>query len=216
MEHGQQLKSHGPPPGNIDSGNFAYFDGAVIAPHAVTAASGETSINSVQFVTGGWTINGNPVTQDFYTYGISSSGPGTNTINIGISARDVVPAVFTIGAGNTIVINGLVGAVRNNGGLVKNGGGTLILTHTNSYSGATSVNDGGLLVMAALAARSAVTVAPGGTLGGNGVWQLRFAQRYDNARHRCRHARDRPGNLERWWAVPCARSIRQTAMVPIT
>jgi autotransporter-associated beta strand protein len=159
----------GPPPGNIDTGNFAYFDGAAIAPHAVTAVSGETSINSVQFVTGGWTISGNPVSQDFYTYGISSAGTGSNTINIGISARDVVPAVFTVGFGNTLVVNGLVGAVRSNGGLVKNGGGTLILTHTNSYTGTTTVNNGTLLVMAALASRSAVTVAPGATLGGNGT-----------------------------------------------
>ena len=160
---------HGPPPGNIDSGNFAYFDGAVIVPHTVTAASGETSINSVQFVTGGWTIAGNPVSQDFYTYGISSAGTGTNTINIGISARDVVPAWFTVGAGNTLIMNGLVGAVRSNGGLVKNGGGTLILTYANSYTGATTVSDGTLLVIASLAAGSAVAVAPGGTLGGSGT-----------------------------------------------
>ena len=141
----------------------------MIVPHTVTAASGETSINSVQFVTGGWTIAGNPVSQDFYTYGISSAGTGTNTINIGISARDVVPAWFTVGAGNTLIMNGLVGAVRSNGGLVKNGGGTLILTYANSYTGATTVSDGTLLVIASLAAGSAVAVAPGGTLGGSGT-----------------------------------------------
>ncbi len=159
----------GPPPGNIDSGNGAYFDGAVLAPHTLTAASGETSINSIQFVTGGWTIAGNATTQDFYTYGISSAGAGTNTINIGISARDVVPAWFNIDAGNTLVLNGLVGAVRNNGGLIKNGAGTLVLTYANNYTGGTTVNQGVLLVRGSLASGSAVLVNNNGVLGGVGM-----------------------------------------------
>ena len=66
---------HGPPPGNIDSGNFAWFDGAVLPPHTVIAAAGETSINSVQFVTGGWTIAGNATSQDFYTYASVQPAP---------------------------------------------------------------------------------------------------------------------------------------------
>jgi autotransporter-associated beta strand protein len=135
----------GPPPGNIDSGNSAYFDGAVVAPHTVNAASGETSIGSVQLVTGGWTIAGSPTSQDFYTYSLSSSGAGTNIINIGISARDVVPAFLTVGASNTLVMNGLVGAVRNNGGLIKNGAGTLILTYANTFTGGATINAGTLV-----------------------------------------------------------------------
>jgi autotransporter-associated beta strand protein len=161
---------HGPPPGNIDSGNFAYFDGAVLTPHTVIAASAETSINSVQFVTGGWTIAGNATNQDFYAYSITSAGTGTNTIDIGISARDVVPALFTVGTGNTLVMNGLVGAARHSGGLVKNGPGTLLLTYTNTYTGGTTVNAGTLLISStgALPA-TAVTVHSGATLGGNGT-----------------------------------------------
>ncbi|MFO1515260.1 MAG: autotransporter-associated beta strand repeat-containing protein, partial [Verrucomicrobiota bacterium] len=157
----------GPPPGNLDSGNFAYFDGAVITPHAVSAASGETSINSVQFVTGGWTIAGNPASQDFYTYSISSSGTGTNTINIGLSTRDVVPALITVDAGNTVVMNGRVGAVRNNGGLFKNGFGTLILAYANNYTGITTINAGTLLVNGSVGT-NVVTVSSGTTLGGLG------------------------------------------------
>jgi len=136
----------GPPPGNIDSGNFACFDGSVIAPMTVTAKSGETSINSVQFATAGWTIAGNATSQDFYTYGISSSGAGTNTINIGVSARDVVPAVFNVDTGNTLVINGLVGAVRNSGGLSKKGLGSLVLTFSNTYAGDTTLHGGMLTI----------------------------------------------------------------------
>lgn len=54
------------------------------------------------------------------------------------------------------------------GGLVKRGGGELILAGANSYSGATSVEQGTLTVNGSLT-RSALTVASGGTLGGNGT-----------------------------------------------
>jgi len=54
------------------------------------------------------------------------------------------------------------------GGIVKRGGGELILTGTNSYSGATRVEQGLLTVNGSLT-RSALTVATGGTLGGNGT-----------------------------------------------
>ena len=136
----------GPPPGNLDSHNFACFDGSVTAPTTVTAKSGETSIKNVQFATAGWTLAGNPTTQDIYAYSITSSGTGTNTINIGVSARDVVPAIFTTDTGNTLVVNGLVGAVRNSGGLTKNGLGTLLLTYANTYTGGTTVHGGTLAI----------------------------------------------------------------------
>jgi autotransporter-associated beta strand protein len=167
---GGNWNPQGPPPGNIDSGNFAYFDGAVLTPGTVTAASGEASINSVQFVTGGWTITGNATTQDFYAYSINSSGPGTNTINIGISARDVVPAIFNVGASNTLVMNGLVGARRNSGSLTKNSRGALILTYANTYAGVTTLNAGTLLVSSTgTLPTNAVSVHSGATLGGNGT-----------------------------------------------
>ena len=137
---------HGPPPGNLDSGNVADFDGSVISPMTVNAKSGETSIKNVQFATAGWTIAGNATSQDFYAYGINSSGAGTNTINIGVSARDVVPAVFTIDTGNTLVVNGLVGAVRNSGGVNKYGLGNLIMTFNNTYVGDTNIDGGTVTV----------------------------------------------------------------------
>ena len=56
-----------------------------------------------------------------------------------------MPAWFTTDDGNTVVLNGLVGAVRNNGGLVRNGAGTLILTYANNYSGGTTINGGTLV-----------------------------------------------------------------------
>jgi fibronectin-binding autotransporter adhesin len=52
--------------------------------------------------------------------------------------------------------------------LVKMGTGTQTLSGTNAYTGATTVNGGALWVDGSLAARSAVTVASGGALGGTG------------------------------------------------
>ena len=63
----------------------------------------------------------------------------------------------------------LVGGLSN-GGLTKEGTGTLTLTGANTYTGGTTVNAGTLLVNSpgSLAAGSTVTVA-GGTLGGTGA-----------------------------------------------
>lgn len=54
------------------------------------------------------------------------------------------------------------------GGLTKRGGGVLILTGSNSYSGPTRVEQGLLTVNGALT-RSALTAASGGTVGGTGT-----------------------------------------------
>lgn len=132
----------GPPPGNLDSGRFASFDGSVAGPSVVLAKGGETSIERVFFSDAGWSIDGDPVSQNFYTYSINSEGSGTNTIHIGISARDVVPAIFRVGTGNTLVIHGRVGAVRNSGGLRKFGLGELILNHANTFLGDTWIRGG--------------------------------------------------------------------------
>ena len=53
-------------------------------------------------------------------------------------------------------------------GLVKAGPGVLTLSASNSYTGATTVNAGSLLVNGLLAGLGAVTVDPGATLGGSG------------------------------------------------
>lgn len=53
--------------------------------------------------------------------------------------------------------------------LIKDTAGTVILSATNTYTGATTVNGGTLLVNGSLAAGSAVSVGANGTLGGNGT-----------------------------------------------
>jgi|APFEC2959095171_1045051.scaffolds.fasta_scaffold00174_33 subtilase-type serine protease len=61
------------------------------------------------------------------------------------------------------------------GGIIKRGGGELILAGANTYSGATRVDQGTLTVNGSLT-RSALTVASGGTLGGNGTLTSLVAQ----------------------------------------
>ena len=53
--------------------------------------------------------------------------------------------------------------------LTKTGPGTMVLTTNNIYSGITTVSNGTLWVNGSLASGSAVTVLPGGTLGGTGI-----------------------------------------------
>ncbi len=60
------------------------------------------------------------------------------------------------------------GAISGTGALQQNGTGNLILSNTNAYSGATTVNAGTLSVNGSIAS-SAVTINSGGTLGGNGT-----------------------------------------------
>ncbi len=59
-------------------------------------------------------------------------------------------------------------AISGSGSVAKSGVATLILTATSSYTGATTVNEGTLVVDGSIAASSLTTVESGGILGGTG------------------------------------------------
>jgi autotransporter-associated beta strand protein len=98
---------------------------------------------------------------------------GANTAN---NTTTLQNPIDLNGAQQTVVVNAntstlsgvLSDSTSSAGGLRKSGGGTLVLTNTSTYAGATNVNSGTLYVNGALNLASTVTVAGGTTLGGKG------------------------------------------------
>jgi len=97
---------------------------------------------------------------------------------LGISANDAqllaIAAADTVRAGgpasNFELQTGTIYAVLTGGaGLIKDGPGTVILTATNTYTGATTVSGGTLEVDGSIASSSLVTVNAGGILSGTGI-----------------------------------------------
>ncbi len=81
---------------------------------------------------------------------------------------------LTVGSNDlSTTVSGVISDGGSNGGsggsLIKVGAGTLTLTNTETYTGATAVDAGTLLVNGSIAASSGVTVNSGGTLGGTGT-----------------------------------------------
>ncbi len=90
------------------------------------------------------------------------AGSGTHVHNGGAKFNS---NGFDITVGAKLIHSALAGAAAIDGGLTKTGTGTLILTNSNTYNGATLVSAGTLLVNGALG-NTAVTVGNSATLGG--------------------------------------------------
>jgi autotransporter-associated beta strand protein/T5SS/PEP-CTERM-associated repeat protein len=104
--------------------------------------------------------------------GPTSIGAGS-TLNLGsggLAGAINTPAIANDGqiiANFTDTLT-LAAAISGTGTLTKIGPGTLVLTATNTYSGATTI-DGGTLIVNGSIANSSVTVNAGGTLAGTGT-----------------------------------------------
>lgn len=95
----------------------------------------------------------------FNTTGYILSGAEILTLN------GTTPTITTDPGVTATISNVIAGTV----GLVKAGPGTLTLSGSNTYTGATTINSGLLAINGSTAAGSAVTVSAGGALGGTGT-----------------------------------------------
>lgn len=107
----------------------------------------------------------------------SSAGNATIVNNVGgvITFRDTSSAgsasftnngVLVFANSNSITVGT---AISGDGSLTISGPGTLTLSNTNTYTGATTVNGGTLIVDGSIAPSALTTVNAGGTLGGSGI-----------------------------------------------
>jgi autotransporter-associated beta strand protein/T5SS/PEP-CTERM-associated repeat protein len=133
--------------------------------------------------TGGTTdLSGNnsTVAEVTGTATVNVSGTGTTITNVSGGTVNVNGASTTIqsySGGNVAVGSGLIvamndgnssGVISGDGGMTKSSAGVLTLGGVNTYTGATTVADGKLVVDGSIA-NSTVTVQNGGTLGGSGT-----------------------------------------------
>ncbi len=154
--------------------------GIVVQNGAALELSGGITVGSLEnlFLTGSGISNGGALRnvsgannyQAVVTLGIggariNNDAAGALTLTGGL-ATNIAGNVTFGGVGNTTVQTvGIIGG----GGLTKDGTGTLTLSATNSYIGATTVSDGKLLINGSTSSTSLVSVAAAGTLGGSGT-----------------------------------------------
>ena len=101
---------------------------------------------------------------------LGNTGAITQPVKIGANGNN--PVSFTVDTNGYAVT--LAGVIQNlnsgtGGGLTKAGSGVLTLTNANTYTGATNVSAGSLLVNGSIDALSAVTVSSAAVLGGSGT-----------------------------------------------
>jgi len=145
----------------IYAGNAANFTGPVATSFGTTLQSysqtnlggNPSSFNAAQF------ILDSGVFQPLTSMSLINANSGM-TLNPG-------GGTFNVASGLTLTIGN---PISGPGGLTNSGGGQLVLTGTNSYTGATAINAGTLMLNGnSLACTNTITVASGATLGGIGT-----------------------------------------------
>ncbi|MCX6874661.1 MAG: autotransporter-associated beta strand repeat-containing protein [Verrucomicrobia bacterium] len=147
-------------------GGTAMAAGKTLA-FATAAALGLTTnfndfANNTQFAgitfnpgTAAFTLNGNTVN---LAGDVVNNSTNTQTLSNSLILAGGTRS-FNTAAGNVLVSNGIGQAASQTNGLTKSGSGTLTLAGTSSYTGATSVTTGKLLLNNATLGNTAVTVA---------------------------------------------------------
>jgi fibronectin-binding autotransporter adhesin len=176
------------------TGNNTYTGATVINAGLVTAGT-NTALGATESgttVNSGGTLsfaNGVSIAENLTIAGtgslsngalvMRSSGTATLTGAVTLSGDATVKASSSA---YTLVLAGVISDGNNGYTLTKDGTGTVTLSGTNTYTGATNVSAGTLLVTGALNGTSSVTVSSGATLGasGNGNTGTIFAANSSN------------------------------------
>jgi MYXO-CTERM domain-containing protein len=89
----------------------------------------------------------------------------SSSVNMSLTGTSTIQAADALSIGHDMALNGIMSGT---GGIAKTGAGTTILGGLNTYTGATSVNEGRLRVNGSIASSSGVSVAPGAIVSGYG------------------------------------------------
>ena len=140
----------------------------------ITASTGPTTLGNAAFLysntgnnsspTAGLVLSSGLVVNASTTANFTNVSTGLGQITLGGSTK-----VFDVGTSANMNIGWAVVSSNSSGGLTKNGTGTLTLSATNTYAGATLVSAGTLLVNGSTSASSTVSVGSGAALGGSGT-----------------------------------------------
>jgi autotransporter-associated beta strand protein len=145
------------------TGSLAKIGSGELTLTAANSYSGGTLLNAGTLGVGNSAALGTgPLTMQDGTV-LQFTAPGLNLANA-IIFPGADPTIDTQGANETIS-----GVISGTGGLTKIGAGSLDLTATNTYTGATTISAGALVVDGSIASSSSLTLASGTTLGGSGV-----------------------------------------------
>jgi autotransporter-associated beta strand protein len=126
-----------------------------------------TSFGSISFTGDGYHISGNAIT---LTSGMTANLNGTGTDIVDDNITLASGCTFAVNVGATLTLTGNLDG--SSGGLQLTGGGTLNLAGSNTYSGATVISQGKLLLSGSLDANSAISIIHSATLETSGTLTL--------------------------------------------
>lgn len=123
------------------------------------------AVNGINFTgTGGWAVAG-VGTLTIGASGVDQTGSGLSTIASDLTLSG--SSTWTVNSG-TVAISGLV-AGNAASGIVKSGSGTVILSGTNTYDGATTISAGTFFINGNQTASNGAVNVSNATLGGTGT-----------------------------------------------